>query len=315
MKKNTLARKTFLIMIPLAVVLLLNANPVQQKQPEVPYVPTPEKVVSRMLEMAEVGKDDVLYDLGCGDGRIVITAAKELGCRGVGIDIDPQRIEESRQNAAKAGVEERVEFLLMDLFEADISRATVVTLYLLSDVNLRLRPKLLRELKPGTRIVSHDFDMDAWMPDERAVIEIDESAEKVPYQFDEFFLDNYWNKHNVFFWLIPANVTGTWKWVMPSVSGNETYTLKLEQTFQEVQGTAFLGSTSVPLAIEGEIIRGNELRFILETKRRGRKERLSFKGLAAGHSMEGQVTFEGKAESRVNWQAERVPSTQMSIEK
>src|SRR5919109_1152283 len=129
---------------------------------DVPYVPTPERVVDKMLELAKVGPQDVVYDLGSGDGRIVIAAARKHGARGVGIDIDPQRIKEGRDNARRAGVADRVEFREGDLFKADIGDATVVTLYLMSSVNLRLRPKLLNELKPGTRVVSHAFGMGDW---------------------------------------------------------------------------------------------------------------------------------------------------------
>jgi len=132
---------------------------------DVPFVPTPERVVEKMLEVARVGPKDVVYDLGSGDGRIVIAAARTHGARGVGIDIDPERIQEARDNARKAGVSERVEFRQEDLFKADFRDATVVTMYLLSAVNLRLRPKLLAELKPGTRIVSHAFNMGDWKPD------------------------------------------------------------------------------------------------------------------------------------------------------
>jgi ubiquinone/menaquinone biosynthesis C-methylase UbiE len=131
---------------------------------DVPFVPTPEKVVDRMLEVAKVGPNDVVYDLGSGDGRIVIAAAKKHGARGVGIDIDPERVKEARANARSAGVSDRVEFREADLFKTDLGEATVVTLYLLSSVNLQLRPKLLSELKPGTRIVSHAFDMGDWKP-------------------------------------------------------------------------------------------------------------------------------------------------------
>jgi ribosomal protein L11 methylase PrmA len=130
---------------------------------DVPYVPTPERVVDKMLEVAKVGPNDVVYDLGSGDGRIVIAAASRHGARGVGIDIDPQRIQEARANAKKAGVAGRVEFREQDLFKTDLREASVITMYLLSAVNLKLRPKLL-ELKPGTRIVSHAFDMGDWKP-------------------------------------------------------------------------------------------------------------------------------------------------------
>lgn len=133
---------------------------------DVPYVPTPMEVVNKMLDMGKVGASDVLYDLGCGDGRIVVTAAKERGARGVGIDIDPQRIAEANENAEKAGVKNRVQFRVGDLFQADFSPATVVTLYLLPDLNRKLRPQLWQQLKTGTRVVSHAFDMgDEWPPE------------------------------------------------------------------------------------------------------------------------------------------------------
>jgi SAM-dependent methyltransferase len=142
----------------------------QPRQPDVIYVPTPQIVVDGMLDAAKVTSSDVVYDLGCGDGRIVITAAKR-GARGVGIDIDPQRIMEAKANAKAAGVESRVQFLEHDLFTADISQATVVTLYLLPRLNEKLRPKLLKELKPGTRIVSHQFDMGDWTPEQSLTID------------------------------------------------------------------------------------------------------------------------------------------------
>jgi hypothetical protein len=132
---------------------------------DVPFVESPQPVVDRMLEIGNVTEADTLYDLGSGDGRIPITAARDYGAHGVGIEIKPDLVERARQNAEDAGVSDRVEFRQGDLFEADISDATVVTLYLLPSVNLELRPKLFRELTPGTRVVSHDFDMDEWEPD------------------------------------------------------------------------------------------------------------------------------------------------------
>lgn len=137
------------------------------RKPDVPYVPTPQPIVDKMLDMAKVGKGDVVYDLGCGDGRIVITAAKERGARGVGIDLNPQRIAEAKANAESAGVNGKVEFMVGDLFTADFSDASVVTLYLLPDVNRALRPQLWKQLKIGTRVVSHDFDMGPEWPPEK----------------------------------------------------------------------------------------------------------------------------------------------------
>jgi SAM-dependent methyltransferase len=148
---------------------LQEAPPALKK--DVPYVPTSEAVVDAMLKLANVRGGDVVYDLGCGDGRIVITAAKRYRVRGVGIDIDPERIAESRRNAKEAGVDQRVEFRTQNLFEADIGDASVVTLYLLPDVNRKLMPKLLSELEPGTRVVSHAFDMGDWQPER--VVEVD----------------------------------------------------------------------------------------------------------------------------------------------
>lgn len=152
----------------LLCVAALAASPATAQTPrlDVPYVPTPQPVVERMLELAKVTKDDLLYDLGSGDGRIVITAADKYGARGVGIDLNPERIAEAKANAKKAGVEGRVEFRQGDLFKTDLSQATVVTLYLLTSVNYKLRPQLWEQLKVGTRVVSHAFDMgEEWPPE------------------------------------------------------------------------------------------------------------------------------------------------------
>ena len=162
------------------------ANVKSAKDPlDVPYVPTPDAVVARMLEVAKVNSSDLLYDLGSGDGRIVVTAAKKYGARGVGYDLNPKRIEESNENARRAGVTDRVRFVEQDLFEADLSGATVVTLYLLPDVNLKLRPKLLKDLAPGTRVVSHNYGMGDWEP-----ISVDE-------------IDVDGAKHFVYYWTVP----------------------------------------------------------------------------------------------------------------
>jgi len=157
--------------------------------PDVPFVPTSDEAVQAMLKLANVQKTDVVYDLGCGDGRIVIAAARDFGARGVGIDIDPLRIAEAKQNAEEAGVEKLVRFEENDLFEADIHEASVVTLFLLSGVNLKLRPKLLKDLKPGTRIVSNTFDMGDWKPEKE--ITIGDPAE------------SSYLSHRLFLWTVP----------------------------------------------------------------------------------------------------------------
>jgi precorrin-6B methylase 2 len=138
---------------------------------DVPYVPTPQAVVDAMLKLANVTSKDVLYDLGCGDGRIVVTAAKEYGAKATGFDINPERIKEANANAKEAGVTDKVKFVEGNLFKVDYSPASVVTLYLLPTVNMKLRPMLLEQLKPGTRIVSHAFDMGDWQPDETMNVE------------------------------------------------------------------------------------------------------------------------------------------------
>jgi SAM-dependent methyltransferase len=161
--------------IAMAILLVAASAAAQTPQPQIqinpPYVRTPDHVVNAMLKLAGVKKTDFVYDLGSGDGRIVIAAAKDYGARGVGIDIDPERVQEARDNARKAGVDALVKFEVNDLFDADFRDATVVAIYLLPDVNLRLRPKLLKDLKPGTRIVSHDFHMGDWKPDKQALVD------------------------------------------------------------------------------------------------------------------------------------------------
>ncbi len=162
--------RLFLLSLPLT--LLIGLRPAYtDTELDVPYVPTPEAVVDKMLDMAKVRASDIVYDLGSGDGRIVIRAAQKRGARGVGIDLDPDRVREARANARRAGVEDRVEFRQGNLFDVNLSPATVVTLYLLPGVNLKLKPKLLRELKPGTRVVSHSFDMGDWKPEK--TVEVD----------------------------------------------------------------------------------------------------------------------------------------------
>jgi precorrin-6B methylase 2 len=174
----------------LAAVLTLAAANAQEaapkRTPDVPYVPTTEEAVRAMLRLADVRKSDIVYDLGCGDGRIVIAAATAAGAHGVGIDINPVRIKEANENARKAGVQELVRFEEKDLFEADIHEASVVTLFLLNSVNLKLRPKLLKDLKPGTRIVSNTFDMGDWKPLKE--VQLEDGNDQDTYLSHKFFL-------------------------------------------------------------------------------------------------------------------------------
>jgi SAM-dependent methyltransferase len=159
------------------------------KDPDVIYVPTPQPVVDKMLELAEIKKTDVVYDLGCGDGRIVVTAAKKFGCKAVGFDIDPKRIAESKENVAKNKVEKLVEIKQEDIFTLDLSKANVITLYLLPSLNVRLIPQL-EKLKPGCRIVSHDFDMEGVKPDKELTVKAE----------DDIFGER---EHKIYLWTTP----------------------------------------------------------------------------------------------------------------
>lgn len=191
---------------------------------DVPYVPTPQTVIDAMLKLAGARAGDFHIDLGCGDGRIVVTAARDFGTRGLGVDIDPKRVSEARNLADRMGVADRVEFRRADLFQTDISRASVLTLYLLPAVNMRLRPTILARLRPGTRVVSHDFDMGDWPPDRR--IEVPEEGS------------------TVYLWVVPANVAGRWRVTGPGEPG---YDVVLEQRFQLISGAVRRDGAETPI--------------------------------------------------------------------
>jgi SAM-dependent methyltransferase len=263
---------------------------------DVPYVPSPQPVVDEMLRICEVKKDDLLFDLGCGDGRIVITAAQRFGCRGVGIDLNPLRIKESKENATKAEVNSLVNFYEQDLFKTDFHEATVLTLYLLSSVNLKLRPKILSELRPGTRVVSHNYGMSEWQADKTTSVVVNETT------------------HTVYFWVIPANVTGTWDITLHTKSKKGPLALRLEQVFQNVQGIAFLRETCMPL--QDAKLTGDKLQFKLVFKGKEKDEVLLFEGQVNGNMGKGTVKLgEGTTVIEGSWQAKRDPSTIKPIDK
>jgi SAM-dependent methyltransferase len=213
---------------------------------DVPYVPTPPEVVDRMLEMATVQRDDFVIDLGSGDGRIAIAAAKK-GARALGIDIDPERVLEAQDNARKAGVQDKVRFQRQNLFDTRLGDATVLTMYLLTKVNLDLRPRILEELKPGTRVVSHAFDMGNWKPDVRSEI----------------------GHRQVFMWIVPAKAAGRWQ----GQSGAESFGLDLQQEYQYLKGHAQIAGRTV--AVREGWLHGTEMHLILSD---GRKLRGRFDG-------------------------------------
>ncbi len=257
---------------------------------DVPYEPSSEEVVRTMLEIAQVGRDDFVYDLGCGDGRIVITAAQKIGARGVGVDLDPERIKESLLNARKAGVTDRVRFFQQDLFEADIGSATVVMLYLWPEVNLKLRPKLFRELKPGTRVVSHSHDMGSWEPEQ---------------------LITAAGGHRVYLWVIPANVSGIWEWSMPGE--RDHYVMELSQQFQRISGTLQLGPDEIP--VKNLELKGDRLQLTVERLFKGQMQTLRFIGSVRGHLIEGIA--EGVplgTQGKEPWKAKRDPSSIKSFD-
>jgi SAM-dependent methyltransferase len=235
--------------------------------PDVLFVATPEAVSLQMLKVAAVTADDLVFDLGSGDGRVVIAAARDFGARGVGVEIDPGLVSASRDAARAAGVETRARFLWQDLFATDLTGATVVTLYLRDDVNLKLRPKLLRELAPGTRVVSHDFDMDDWEPDR---------VERVRGPARE---------HRLYFWVIPASAAGTWQ---SQVGEGAAAPLTLTQRFQMLTGS--LGAEAVGGRLNGQRI---------ELAAGGR----TLRGLLRDDVIEGEATAPGATPLR--WTARR----------
>ena len=258
----------------------------------VPYVPTPQVVVDRMLEIGKVGPQDYVIDLGSGDGRIVVTAAKKYGARGFGVDLNPTRIREANDNAVNAGVTDKVQFFQRDLFETDLTRATVITMYLLPRVNLLLRPKLL-DLRPGTRIVSHDFSMDDWKPEHHEQVDAKDKYGGSGGQSD------------IYLWIVPAKVVGAWQSELLVRGKPVPYAITLEQTFQMVSGTAQVAGQSVKL--ENAKLYGDALTFEFTANVQGTPIKHRFSGVVSGATIGGSADLAGpKLQSRTEWNAVRV---------
>ncbi len=268
-----------MVRLPVGVALAL-AVPAAAQTPDVVFIPTSMDVARTMLGMAGVGDSDVVYDLGSGDGRLVISAARHFGARGVGIDIDPNRVADGVRNADTAGVADRVTFRQADLFETDLRAATVVTLYLTSSLNERLRPKLFRELRPGARVVSNNFDMGAWTPDSVAYVQ-GRSMARTP----------------VHRWVIPADARGRWT---VTVEGLPPIRLAIQQQFQRVSGSATVRGRRAALA--GVRLRGDSLTFSVPGD--GGRVTMRFAGRVSGDSALGTVTLDASAASR-GWRAIR----------
>ena len=224
MSRRTLLRAAAAMLVALA--LPPRAAPAQTS--DVPYVPTPQAVVDEMLRIAQVGPQDYVIDLGSGDGRIVIAAAKTHGARGFGVDLDGGLVNAARREAERQGVAARAAFHERNLFVTDIGDATVVTMYLFPSVNLQLRPRLFEQLKPGTRVVSHDFDMGDWTPDARATVPVPDKRYGPP-------------RSEVYLWIVPANAAGTWRWQLEVGGAPVAYEVALEQTFQMLAGKPVVG--------------------------------------------------------------------------
>jgi SAM-dependent methyltransferase len=262
---------------------------------DVPYVPTPPEVVEAMLKLADVKSSDFVIDLGCGDGRIVVMAAQKFGARGMGVDLNPERVKEANANAQQAAVTDRVKFVEKNLFDADLSGATVVTLYLLPDVNLRLRPKLMKDLKPGTRIVSHSFDMGDWKPEK--TIELG------------------WRK--VYFWTVTdearraygeqgGTVDGEWVFTMPTPNGDMDAKLTLKTNGKVLSGT-FVFAENRRLEIQDGTIEGKLMKFTVKRDRQsGGVMVYKMTGTVDGDQIKGstEADMDGQAVTQ-EWKAKR----------
>ena len=235
-----------------------------------PYVPSPQSVVADMLRYADVGPSDFLIDLGSGDGRIVLTAAKVFGARGFGVEIKEELVEKSNLAAKNEGLAERVKFMKQDLFKTDMSQATVITMYLLPDTVNLLKDKFLNELKPGTRIVSHDYPLTGWIPEKYVQMDLEDKIQISGVTTTLIYL-----------YVVPAKVAGSWKAQMPAALSKQPATLSLKQQLTRVSGSARLDGKEVPL--EDVKLRGDQISFRL-AGRRG-----TFSGVVKGNSIEGVV--------------------------
>ncbi len=249
-----------------------------------PYVPTPQVVVDHMLRMAGVNENDYVIDLGSGDGVIVLTAARLFKASGMGVDIDPDLVKLSNASAQKLGVAARVRFVQQDVFKTDLSKASVLTLYLLPAMMMNLRTKLFNELKPGTRVVSHDYHFGEWSPDDSIGLDVPEKE----------YVTGV-SRANVMLWYVPARIAGTWE---IKVAGGATYELALRQRFQVVDGTA--SSAGRQVKPQYLTLRGNDFNFVLPDG----KGVSRFSGRTNGDAMEGTVELPG-AKAPARWTATR----------
>lgn len=240
-------------------------RPSKKTQPDTPFASTPHKVVKEMLKLADTGKEDVVYDLGSGDGRIVIAAARDFGAKGVGIELDRELFAESINNAEKAGVGKKVRFIQEDFFETDLKETTVVTLYLLPEINDLLMPKLIKELKPGARIVSHMWGLGDWEPDKTL---------------------NAYGK-TLYMWFVPASINGDWRVTLQNRDGSKEYVLSIKQRYQKIE--AVLKDSKKRYEFTHTALYGNEINLYVSYAYEGKVAVVSLEGIVRGDVMEGRA--------------------------
>jgi|RhiMethySRZTD1v2_1073278.scaffolds.fasta_scaffold74470_3 hypothetical protein len=284
--------KHWLKLIPAALMLLAPAALAQTGKGDVVYVPTPQVVVDEMLRMGKVGPKDYLIDLGSGDGRIVITAAKKLGAQGFGVDLDQYLLKIANANAAKEGVSDRARFIEQNLFETDLSQATVITSYLLPEMNRKLRAKLL-SLKPGTRVVAHDYSMGQWSADEEKTLIVPEKTVGDP------------GKSYVYLYIVPASIGGTWGSQLPIGASAVAYVFNFDQEFQVVTGQLRAGASEASLPRFK--VNGDEVSFNVTATVGGSPVVHRFRGWVKGDTIEGNVTVSGDATGQrvIPWSAKQ----------
>jgi hypothetical protein len=265
---------------------------------DVPYVQTPMNVVDAMLQLAKVGPDDFLIDLGSGDGRIVIAAAKNFGARGFGVDLDGALVSEARREAARQGVAGRVAFHTRNIFITDIADATVLTSYLFPRVNIELRPRIFEQLKPGARVVSHEFDFGNWRPDAHVRVPVPNKPYGAPVS-------------DIYLWIVPANAAGRWQWRMAPPDAGADFEIELEQTFQMLRGSGSAGGRA--LRIDSASLRGDLITLQLVALLAGREVRHELEGRIQGDIIRGTARIPGAA-STTAWEAKRLARGRINIE-
>jgi hypothetical protein len=292
--------KHWLKLLPLGLALLAPPALAQTGKGDVVYVPTPQVVVDEMLKMGKVGPKDYLIDLGSGDGRIVITAAKRLGARGFGVDLDQYLLKIANASAQKEGVADRARFIEQNLFETDLSQATVITSYLLPEMNRKLRPRLLA-LKPGTRVVAHDYSMGQWDADEEKTLIVPEKTVGDA------------GKSYVYLYIIPAHVGGTWESQILVGSQAVPYVFNFDQEFQVVTGQMRAGASEASLPRFK--VNGDELSFNVTATVGGSPVVHRFRGWVKGDTIEGNVTVSGETTGQrvIPWSAKQTARRQMRM--